>query len=977
MISLLKRMALGLAGLPFAATAADITNITSANSAVTTVTQNDGVFKIESNKIVDGNALNAFKTFTLGENRIANIYVPSGATTGNVLNFVGSRIDVDGTINGIRDNKIGGNLYFLSADGMIVGSKGAINAGSFFAITPTQSFMDKFLGDGRDAQPLVNGSDLSKEIGWITNIDEDGVVKPLIDNGKNKGIPVNSDCVDGEGYRCVIPINTDGSLSITIRGEVRAIDNIGLYAGKGGVAAESGSLLKTGVVDFSDVVNVDGMGFNDLAISGLEMSSGKDGNIVLSATVVDKLELLEYQWSEILLDKALGYTAPIKVLPVALGTGILIDEDGKVTLGDYSARVTANGKISAVRNISITAKSVVDGYAWLTTDMAAASIDAVVMALFANGDAEVNVGGHLYAGGNLAVEANSDIKVNAKAAVTEKPEVTVDYADGALMVALINNDALVNIDKGARLEAKDDVSVNAAAKSNVSTAAEVNASDKAYVSAAVNWTAFDSAARVNLADGALEGENVNVEASNTVDQLKSTVKAKVGIKSQETGSGSGSGSGSGAGTQVAGDVAAAIIAGGSAKDEKVGDRLKEENSGQEINNSFALAGGLLVAYGDHVSEVDVDTKNFSVEAEEDLTIKAVMSVDNYFLKSTSEGANKQKESEKLSVALALLYGDISAASSVNLKDADAVPAASGAAPLPHFSASDIDISAETVIKYNRAASLVNALTGSIDSLFAAIDSVLPGVLDSATELGDMDKAIREEIGLGECNLSASYACFKDTQMELKKTLAGLGEQGMLDLSNFEEAISAEVWEAILSYVTNSLLFLTSLQAGNITLEGVAAGAEVLENGELNPINPLVLEKRRKDIESKLQDILDYNTNLPDLIHQRSNILSKLSELRTRFDRISDLPELRENAARFVDERDRLLSVKSGLEKQKMEYRKSMKRLGEAQIEEDDLKGIIKRIECMKEQNENPDVSQEIEDVGEDVELKIEEVKKEI
>ena len=52
-----------------------------------------------------------------------------------MVNTVENRISISGTVNAIRNNKIGGNLYFLSPKGMVVGSTGVINAGSLTMIT--------------------------------------------------------------------------------------------------------------------------------------------------------------------------------------------------------------------------------------------------------------------------------------------------------------------------------------------------------------------------------------------------------------------------------------------------------------------------------------------------------------------------------------------------------------------------------------------------------------------------------------------------------------------------------------------------------------------------------------------------------------------------------------------------------------------------------------------------------------------------
>ena len=88
-------------------------------------------------------AFNAFKDFTLHSNEIANLQFPN--STKNLLNFLKNKIDVQGTLNAVKNNKIGGNLYFLSSEGLILGKGGVINAGAFYAMTPTKGFMDKFI----------------------------------------------------------------------------------------------------------------------------------------------------------------------------------------------------------------------------------------------------------------------------------------------------------------------------------------------------------------------------------------------------------------------------------------------------------------------------------------------------------------------------------------------------------------------------------------------------------------------------------------------------------------------------------------------------------------------------------------------------------------------------------------------------------------------------------------------------------------
>ena len=86
--------------------------------------------------------LNKFKDFNVAGNQTANLYFQkkgSSEILDTLVNTVENRIDIQGTVNAIRDNKIGGNLYFLSPKGMVIGAGGVINAGSLTAITMNQN----------------------------------------------------------------------------------------------------------------------------------------------------------------------------------------------------------------------------------------------------------------------------------------------------------------------------------------------------------------------------------------------------------------------------------------------------------------------------------------------------------------------------------------------------------------------------------------------------------------------------------------------------------------------------------------------------------------------------------------------------------------------------------------------------------------------------------------------------------------------
>lgn len=89
--------------------------------------------------------LNRFQEFKVGNQELANLYfqqTKDSAVLNTLVNTVTSRIDINGTVNAIRDNKVGGNLYFLSKDGMVVGANGVVNAGSLTVLAAENKFKD-------------------------------------------------------------------------------------------------------------------------------------------------------------------------------------------------------------------------------------------------------------------------------------------------------------------------------------------------------------------------------------------------------------------------------------------------------------------------------------------------------------------------------------------------------------------------------------------------------------------------------------------------------------------------------------------------------------------------------------------------------------------------------------------------------------------------------------------------------------------
>ena len=247
--------AIGFVMQPVAALASTITRADAPNTNLAT----GPVTNIFAEKVVGNVAINQFKEFQLDANNIANMYfgVDKDGNAGNLVNFVDSRIDINGTVNAIQNEKIGGNLFFFSSDGMAVGKTGVINAGALYVATPTKTAFDDY-------------KKLDTEDKFNTIIKDEGFAN--------------------------IPINASGTISVL--GKVNAVNAVNLRAAKIGVgknvsgeafdgvaagATATGASIRTGVADFKDIVNV-GNANSGLTDDALIAEQTGSGDIVLAAS---------------------------------------------------------------------------------------------------------------------------------------------------------------------------------------------------------------------------------------------------------------------------------------------------------------------------------------------------------------------------------------------------------------------------------------------------------------------------------------------------------------------------------------------------------------------------------------------------------------------------------------------------------------------------------------------------------------------
>ncbi|MEN6412472.1 MAG: leukotoxin LktA family filamentous adhesin [Veillonellales bacterium] len=236
-------------------------NITLDNRTATKVDVNGNVTDIHTDTFRGKNAFNSFKDFNVASGDIVNLHFSNSngtITAANLLNYVsgGHGSNIDGMLNGIKNGKIGGNVFLLNPYGIMVGKTGVINVGTLTAATPSQSKIDDFLNNTLNGQAGTSA--------YWSNFKPDDWAK-------------------------TVPLSADGS--IVVQGKINAANGISVRAtdfSNAGII-RSGASFTAAKPDFSDLVNDNGLtGGTKIAVDGGTIEIVADKDIVNSGKIVNE-----------------------------------------------------------------------------------------------------------------------------------------------------------------------------------------------------------------------------------------------------------------------------------------------------------------------------------------------------------------------------------------------------------------------------------------------------------------------------------------------------------------------------------------------------------------------------------------------------------------------------------------------------------------------------------------------------------------
>lgn len=501
-------------------------------------------YDIYNQQVNKGSALNKFTDFGIGQKDVANLQL--GSSVDRQINLVKNRIDIDGVVNAIKDNKIGGDVYFFSDAGIDVGATGVFNVGRL-TLGTNAAHGEALYNGGMEKHLAQSAASQAKAVAGGSDITLQGKVY------------AQGDVVLGAGS-----VNVKG-------GEIRTHrNNADTYADKKAVEAYRNQLVN--VSPSATVAKA--LGHGDIALAAVGASSVAKPFETKGAIVIDQAYM----------DAAGGDTSVIASAERNGGNLMGSKADASVEISNatiqgqnvaISAETKVSGKVGSADAYKTGAEE--DGILGLLHETFGEQVGSLASVVKTGADSRVTVkdskltaaedltisskaeseigsetGGALGVGINVGIaDVSSKVEIQGKSVLTAEKDLAIS-AEGSNAIDLqrqgsvedlpiaidlgwaeAKTDASVTVAKDATLKAKENVDVSAKAERNLSVEVE-NSSGDGTLGLAVGIT--------------MESSTVNGAGSS-------------GLHAQEGASGSG--------TSSIGDLAGTLLnAGKSEKDKK-------------------------------------------------------------------------------------------------------------------------------------------------------------------------------------------------------------------------------------------------------------------------------------------------------------------------------------------------------------------------------------------------------------------------
>lgn len=482
-------------------------------------------YDITNQQVNNGNALNKFDKFGITQHDVANLHMGEAA---HQINLVKDRIDIDGVVNAIKDNKIGGDVYFFSNAGIAVGKTGVFNVGRL-TLGTNAAYGEALYNGGMEKHLAQSAAAQAKAVSGGSDISLKGKVY------------AEDDVVLGAG-------------SVTLEGaSVRThMDNAGTYADKKSAEEYRNQLMK--VSPSATVATA--LGNGDIALAAVGASTLAKPFETKGAIVIDKAYV----------DAAGGDTSVIA--SAERNGGNLMGSQASATVDisnaelkgkdvAISAETKVSGKVGSADAYKTGAeKDGILGLLHATFDEQVGSLASVVktgadsrvtvkdstltaakdLAISSKAESEIGseTGGALGVGINVGIaDVSSKVEIQEKSVLTAGKDLALS-AEGSNAIDLqrqgsadtlpiaidlgwaeAKTDASVTVAKEATLKARENVDVSAKAERNLSVEVE-NSSGDGTLGLAVGVIQSETKATADVQGKVYADGKVSVSAENTV-----------------------------------------------------------------------------------------------------------------------------------------------------------------------------------------------------------------------------------------------------------------------------------------------------------------------------------------------------------------------------------------------------------------------------------------------------------------------------
>lgn len=483
-------------------------------------------YDIYNQQVNKGSALNKFTDFGIGQKDVANLQL--GSSVDRQINLVQNRINIDGVVNAIKDNKIGGDVYFFSNAGIAVGKTGVFNVGRL-TLGTNAAYGEALYNGGMEKHLAQSAAAQAKAVSGGSDISLKGKVY------------AEDDVVLGAG-------------SVTLEGaSVRThMDNAGTYADKKSAEEYRNQLMK--VSPSATVATA--LGNGDIALAAVGASTLEKPFETKGAIVIDKAYMdaaggdtsisasAERNGGNLMGSKA---DASVEISNATIkGQNVAISAETKVSgnVGSADAYKTGaeeNGILGLLRatfdeqvgSLASVVKTDADSRVKITDSKVTAEEN---LAISSKAESEIGseTGGSLGVGINVGIaDVKSKVDIQGTSALTAGKDMSLS-AEGSNAIDLqrqgsaedlpiaidlgwaeAKTDASVTVAKDATLKAKEKVDVSAKAERNLSVEVE-NSSGDGTLGLAVGVIQSETHATANVQGNVYADGKVSVNAENTV-----------------------------------------------------------------------------------------------------------------------------------------------------------------------------------------------------------------------------------------------------------------------------------------------------------------------------------------------------------------------------------------------------------------------------------------------------------------------------